>query len=62
MLIEGPIPSEEMEEMRVTFSSQFFGSLPKALSPFGALALMGTILTLVEDPSTKTNLLGSTLP
>jgi hypothetical protein len=39
MLIEGPIPSEEIEEMSVTFFSQFLGAFPKALSPLGALAL-----------------------
>lgn len=54
MLIEGPIPSEEIEEMSVTFLSQFLGAFPKALWPLGAFALNGTILTLVEDSSTKT--------
>ena len=62
MLIEGPIPSEEIEEISVTFSSQFLGAFPKALSPLGALALNGTILTLVEDSSTKTKRRGSTPP
>ena len=62
MLIEAPIPSEEIEEMSVTFFSQFLGAFPKALSPLGALALMGTMRTLVEDSSTKTNLPGSTPP
>jgi hypothetical protein len=62
MLIEGPIPSEEIEEMSVTFFSQFLGAFPKALSPLGALALSGTILTLVEDSSTKTRRRGSTPP
>ena len=62
MLIEGPIPSEEIEEMSVTFFSQFLGAFPNALSPLGALALSGTILTLVEDSSTKTKSRGSTPP
>ena len=62
MLIEGSIPLRKIEDMSVTFSSQFLGAFPKALSPLGALALSGTMRTLVEDSSTKTNLLGSTPP
>src|SRR5215216_2994345 len=61
MLIEAPIPSNVIEEISVTFSSQFLGTLPNALSPLGALALSGTMRTLVEHSSTKTSLLGSTL-
>jgi hypothetical protein len=38
MLMDGPIPSVVMDEMRVTFLPQFLGAFPKALSPFGALA------------------------
>ena len=38
MLIDGPIPSKVIEEMRVTFLPQFLGALPCALSPLGALA------------------------
>jgi hypothetical protein len=60
--IEGPIPSREIEEMSLTFSSQFLGALPKALSPLGALALMGIMRTLMEDSSTKTKHRGSTPP
>ncbi len=48
MLIEGLIPSKEIEEISVTFFSQFLGALPKALSPLGARARKGTSLTLVE--------------
>jgi hypothetical protein len=64
MLIEGPIPFKEIEDMSVTFLSQFLGAFPKALSPLGDLALSATMRTLVEeeDSSTKTNLLGSTPP
>jgi hypothetical protein len=61
MLIEAPIPPfREIEEISVTFFSQFLGALPKALSPLGALALSGARRTLVEHSSTKTNLWGST--
>src|SRR5215210_6983020 len=62
MLIEGPITFKELEDLSVTFLSQFLGAFPKALSPLGDLALSGTMRTLVEDSSTKTNLLGSTPP
>jgi hypothetical protein len=30
MLIDGPIPSKPIEEMRVTFLPQFLGALPRA--------------------------------
>ena len=38
MLIEGPTPSKEIEEISVTFLAQFLGALPRALFPLGALA------------------------
>jgi hypothetical protein len=60
MLVEGPIPSREIEEISVTFLSQCSGAFPIVLSPLGVFALSGTMRTLVEDLSTKTNLLGST--
>jgi hypothetical protein len=37
MLMEASIPSNVMDEMRVTFLPQFLGALPRALSPLGAL-------------------------
>src|SRR5215218_398389 len=49
MLIEGPIPSGGMEDTKVTFLSQFLGAFPWALWPLGALALCGTMRTLVEE-------------
>src|SRR3989337_1106691 len=53
MLIEAPIPSWEIEEISVTFVSQFLGAFPNALSPLGALALSGTSRTLVELASLR---------
>ncbi len=38
MLIDGPMPADVIEEMRVTFLPQFLGALAWALSPLGALA------------------------
>jgi hypothetical protein len=37
MLIEVPIPSRVIEEINVTFLSQFLGAFPRALSPLGVL-------------------------
>src|SRR5215216_2543243 len=60
MLIDAPIPPRFIEEISVRLFSQFLGALPKALSPLGALALSGTMRTLVEHSSTKTKRRGST--
>ena len=60
MLIDGPIPSKLIEEMRVTFLPQFLGALPRALSPLGALPYLGMSATLVEDSSTNLSRSGST--
>ena len=57
MLTEAPIPSVvEMQEISVTFLSQFLGALPKALAPsLGALARSGTRRsTLVEHSHLRT--------
>src|SRR5215212_6078210 len=62
MLIDGPIPSEPIEEISVTFLPQFLGALPRALCPLGALPYLGVSATLVEDSSTNTNRFGSTPP
>ena len=60
MLMEGPIPSESIEEISVTFLPQFLGALPRALCPLGALPYLGVSAILVEDSSTKIRRLGST--
>ena len=60
MLMEGPIPSEPIEEISVTFFPQFLGALPRALSPLGALPYLGVSATLVEDSSTNRRRFGST--
>ncbi|MGG7382783.1 hypothetical protein ACQ7B2_29920, partial [Escherichia coli] len=45
MLMEGPIPSDVIEERRVTFLPQFLGAFPRALPPLGALAYLGVRAT-----------------
>jgi hypothetical protein len=59
MLIDGPIPSKVIEEMRVTFLPQLLGALPRALSPLGALPYPGVSAMLVEDSSTNLSRPGS---
>jgi hypothetical protein len=38
MLMDAPMPSTLIEEIKVTFLPQFLGAFPNALSPLGALA------------------------
>jgi hypothetical protein len=53
MLMGAPLPSEAIEEMRVTLLPQFLGALARAHVPLGTIAYRGVSATLVEDSSTE---------